>query len=75
MKVSELINNLSQNFDPNAEVAYMIWQRDDLKQFNDTLTEKDCDTILRTIDRTKDCSLGITWGTIESAVLDYVVEE
>jgi len=81
MKVSELIKHLN-GYDQDAEVAYTVWQRADVKHYasevRDTpvdLSDEACDDILSCIDRHMDCSLGINWDTIEAETDAYIKEQ
>lgn len=58
----------------NGHVAMAIWQRSDVfdqaKRRGITITKDEADQILDEMDRNQDCTVGITWDTI-----DYYLDE
>ena len=82
MKVKDFVERLLRNYRGNDEVAYMIYTRDDVTMYlvNEsvrfdgvTLTDTEKDEVLRVMDRTKDCELGMTWMSMANAI-DIVSE-
>jgi len=66
--VKEVIEHLKK-YPEDLHVAVAIWQEDDVIEFakeNDIkVTRKQAQDIIDRMDRKQDCTMGITWTTIE----------
>jgi len=62
------INNLCIYLKYERHTAFIVWQKDDVKQVAKDLkiniTEKQIENVLADINKNSDCNDGITWYTI-----------
>lgn len=71
MKVSELIEHLQRNYQPDDEVAYTLWSTDDVDFVLDEwfdeeehLTPEEKVEVIVQVHHYADCEYGITWRSI-----------
>lgn len=69
MKVSQLKEQLARDFKDDDEIAYTIWNREDVKsraqQLGPDITDETADAILERMHLKQDCCIGLTWDTID----------
>ena len=74
--VKEAIEHLQRYLKPTDHVAVAIWSEEDVleraKERRIKITKKQAQTILDRIDRKQDCTIGITWDTIDCYIDDEV---
>ena len=67
--VKELVERLQKQYKPNDVLAVAIWQVDDVLSQADLrgikISKEQATEIVERIDRKQDCTLGITWTTID----------
>lgn len=67
--VKEVIDRLNRLYKPDEHIAVAIWCEDDVigraDEGNMSITLEEARQILATIEDKQDCSLGITWDTID----------
>jgi len=74
MIVKDFIEYLKNNYNPNDNIAYDIWCKEDVeavaKDLEIELTEDELDIIINRIDKYKSAEEGINWYVIESHIRD-----
>ncbi len=69
MKVSQLKEQLNRDFKDDDEVAYVIWNREDVldraQELGIEITDDAADALLEKMHMKGDASIGMTWDTIE----------
>lgn len=75
MKVKDLIQKL-QAYDPNEEVAYSLWSREDVRSHCEDhgrgeITDKQCDEVLRRFENLG-CEVGQSWDSLD-VIIDNVL--
>ena len=77
-RVADLVKRLNETYQPDDLVATAIWCEADVieraKERGITLTSGQADGILDLVDRKQDCSIGISWDTID-CFTDYYLED
>ena len=73
MSTHEIANYLRDE----RNTAFILWQVDDVIAYAEfhhekMLTDDEAASILRTVNRSKDCEAGITWHTICDAIDDFL---
>ena len=74
MTAQELIKHL-QSYDPDAVVAYDLWQTEDViyaarDRFEPVeVTQEQAEEVIRLMDHNKDCNVGLNWD-----VMNYYLE-
>jgi len=72
MLVRDLIKHLSETYKPGDVIAYALWTVMDVMMraadTDTTITEQQAAQVLALIDRKQDCTLGITWDTIDAEI-------
>jgi hypothetical protein len=84
MNYNELLTHVKR-MDKKAHFACMIWQTDDvlqrLEENNEwkdqtrEITVEEANQIIEDIDRHKDCTIGITWDTIDIYIDEFFWEK
>jgi hypothetical protein len=75
MTAQELIKHL-QSYDPNAVIAYDLWQTEDVihagrDRFEPVeVTQEQAEEVIRLMDHNKDCNIGLNWD-----VMNYHLDE
>jgi len=76
--VAQLKERLDRDHQPEELVAVAIWCIEDVigraKERGITLTREQADGILDLVDRKQDCSLGISWDTLDCYTDNYINE-
>ncbi len=69
MKVSQLKEQLNRDFKDDDEIAYVIWNREDVlsraQQLGPEITAEAADSILERMHLKADACVGMTWDTID----------
>jgi len=72
MIVKDFIKYLENNYNPNDNIAYDIWCKEDVeavaKDLEIELTEDELDNIINKINKHKSAEEGINWYVIESHI-------
>ena len=75
MRVSEAIRHLQTLYEPEQEIAFAIWQGEDVlfraKERGIELTPEDAENIISDIHNHLDAELGITWATLDCHIDVY----
>jgi len=68
-EMREVIDKLNRLYSPDDHVAVVIWTQEDVveraNERNMTISPAEAQEILDLMDRKHDCSIGITWDTID----------
>lgn len=80
-----VLRQVVEQFDPDEEVAYMIWTVDDLadlhlpgrtdRTYADVLSEEQQKEVIHRMQKSKDCSIGLTWAVLEEHAHNVYIEE
>ena len=79
MTAEELIAHL-KTYDPNAVIAYDLWQTEDVinagrDRFESVeVTQEQAEEVIRLMDHHKDCNIGLNWDNLNYH-LDEVLSE
>lgn len=72
--VSDVIVKLNENYQPDEHIAVAIWCEDDVigraRERHKVVSREQAQRILDTIDNKQDCSLGISWDTLDFYIDD-----
>jgi len=72
--VKEVIEHRLNGYKPNEHIAVAIWGEEDVigraEERGITITQKEAQEILDSVDHKQDCSIGISWD-----VLDVYIDE
>ncbi len=67
--VKDIIDRLHRQWNPDEHIAVAIWSEVDVleraEEKNMAITREGAREIIRLIDDKQDCSIGITWDTID----------
>jgi len=79
MIIEKLIKHLKKSYILTEHIAYDIWTEDDVieqaEEMNVKLTDDEVIRVLDLINTSKDASVGINWGVIESCINDLIIEK
>lgn len=83
MKAKDLVIHLVENYNPDDELAYVLYSRDDVGLYllsekhrfvGVALTDVEADEVLQRMVRHHDCENGMTWLSMDAAI-EQVLEE
>ena len=73
-RVSDVVAKLNSEYQPDEHIAVAIWCEDDVirraRERHKTITREEAQEILDTIDHKQDCSMGISWDTLDAYIDD-----
>lgn len=72
--VKDVIEKLNTDYQPDEHIAVAIWCEEDVigraRERGKVVTKEQAQRILDTIDNKQDCSLGISWDTLDCYIDD-----
>ena len=70
--VKDTIDRLQRSYKPDEHIAVAIWCESDVidraEKLGTVVTQEEAQDILDTIDRKQDCSVGVSWDTLDAFI-------
>ena len=74
-KVSQLIEDLKQFYNPDDVIAYDIWSAEDVHHVNDDLTDAQADRVLELMHDKKGAEWGMNWNYLSDTMINMALEQ
>jgi len=84
MKAKDLVHHIMTSYQPDDEIAYALWSKEDVDgkvielignqeiPASTVLTDEDMENILQSFDHHHDAEYGLTWIGLEEEIKEYV---